>query len=100
MTFAFASLNQRVVMQMIGNKTNCCHRGNKDLLYIVRQIKLIHFKLFHVSQCVNRLFGWFLVVYVVETASTSVYDISWAFVLADQTDTQHIYILRKYIFVS
>lgn len=98
MKFALASLNRRLVMLMIGNKTNWCHKGIKDLQFIVRQIKLIHFKLWHVSQCVNRLFGWFLVTYVIETASTSVYDIFWAFVLADQTDDQHIYILRKYLF--
>lgn len=90
------SLNRRVAMKMMNRNINWCHGESEELLYVVRQIKLVYFKLCRMSQCVNCLFGWFSIAYVIQTVSSAVYNVFWAFSIADQPDVQLVLIIRKY----
>lgn len=95
MTFTLQSLNHRVVMLMI-TKISWCNNQSTELLHAIRQMKFIHFKLCHVSRCINSLFGWFLVIYVIETILSTTYDVFLAFVLDNETEVQPINSIRKY----
>lgn len=94
--FVLVSLNRKVMIPTIGKHIHCSSNDRNELLYLMRQIKLIHFQLGHVSRCVNCLFGWFLVMYVIETMLSVIYNIFWSFSLGHQLDGQIISILRKY----
>lgn len=96
MTFALSSLSQTIITTMIGKNNHCLYNeDSNEYLHLVRQIKFIHFKLGHLSRCVNNLFGWFLVICAIETASTTVSTFFYAFWLITETGNLTL-IPRKY----
>lgn len=67
----------------------------KNAFYLMRRMKLIHFKLWHVSQRVTLIFGWFLVAYMIDVFAAMVFGMYWMFIYAIRIDVDHINILRK-----
>lgn len=61
------------------NKTNG-KIGVREKIRLLRQIKLIHFKLWRFAQCVNKQFGYFLTVVPVDTVSAVTYSFYWLFI--------------------
>lgn len=95
-TFILAKLNQKIVALMIDKNINCCREENREWLLLMRQSKLIHFKLWKMSHYVNSLFGWFSVVFIVQSATSVIRDMFSGFEVAVDPDINQIFILRKY----
>ena len=71
----------------------------KNSLYFMRQIKLIHFKVWHISHRVQLIFGWFLVIFVIEIMALSTFSVYWVFLFTEDA-TNRISVLRKYLSIS
>lgn len=65
---------------------------------VMSQIKLIHFKLWYITQCVNKQFGWFLTTFPIDTMSTVTYSFYWTFIILKLPRYYHINVSRKTLF--
>lgn len=64
--FALECLSEKIVI--VKNEMDYIETRDeiKNHLHIIQQIKLTHYKLWHIVQRVNKQFGWFLIVYLIE----------------------------------
>lgn len=68
----------------------------KNILYLMRQIKIIHFKLWFVLRRVQLICGWFLVAFMIEAMTNITFSTYWTFLYMDRKDVDHMNVLRKY----
>lgn len=93
---ALASLNEKVTSVTIGRHIYSCYKRDSELLFMMRQLKFVHFKLWRASQKINSLFGWFLVAFMCETVSTVIFNGYWEFLLTKGSDPFY-QLPRKYL---
>lgn len=97
MTFTLKSLNGKLINMTSERNIFWCQEKHQKWLYIVHQMKLIHFQLWKISRNVNTMFGWFLIALMVELTTTSASQVLWAFTMV--TNTDDVQFLRKYFIV-
>lgn len=61
----------------------------------LNQIKLIHFKLWQLTQLVNKQFGYFLTIVPVDTVSAVTYSFYWVFIVLKLQSANRQDVLRK-----
>ena len=94
--FTLASLSEKLSSKMNDPQIYWYHGQNNEFLQIMRHIKTVYFKLWNVSQLVNSLFGWFLVVLMFEATTTAIFNVYWSFAFVRFSMSNQI--PRKYIF--
>lgn len=67
--------------------------GRKNVR-IMRQMKLVHFKLYHIAHRVNKQFGWFLTIFPLDAVVTITHSVYFGFVFIMMTDDTLLF-LRK-----
>lgn len=75
-----------------------CNKRIKDAqenIHLMHHIKLIHFKLWHIAQRVNKQFGWFLAAFPIDMVSTSTHSLYWIFVVLGTSNDAIYGALRK-----
>lgn len=91
----FEIVGKKIEM-MRNNKVKQPIQRNFDSLHVMRSIKVIHFKLWHISHWLNAFFGWFLVTFMIEASAFTIYAIYWIFLYGNRPDLTTINMLRKY----
>lgn len=94
MRFTCESLSQKIVMLKSDNHSFL--NEINDSIYVMHQIKLVYYKLWHISNRINSLFGWFSVAYLIESIFIITHSLYWVFLLATLSPEHHFKILRKY----
>lgn len=94
MKFSLQSLSRKII-KFKGEKIECSTLNDQESLHMLRQVKLVHFKLWNVSFYVNLQFGWFFVVYLLETVMSATNSIYWVFLYVVSGGDNFIYISRK-----
>lgn len=92
--FALKSLCEKLANKMNDRQIFWFHGQRNELWSEMHSMKSVYFRLWNVSQNVNSLFGWFLVVFMLEMASTVVYNVYWEYVLFKLADDKQV--PRKY----
>lgn len=65
-TIMLESLNSKISHMMIDRTVSWCEDESNGKLSIMHHIKSIHFKCWKISQHANSMFGWFIVVFIIE----------------------------------
>lgn len=94
--FILKSLSEKLADKMINCQTYWYHGQNNELWHSLHHMKSVYLKLWNVSQKVNALFGWFLVICMLETTSTAVFNAYWEYDLLTHAAARKL--ARKYHF--
>lgn len=90
------SLSEKLAKK-INDRQSYWFRGEKnEFLRLLCHIKSVYFKLWNVSQKMNTLFGWFLVVLMFESTTTAIYNVYWIFEIVRHSKNYEL--PRKYVF--
>lgn len=96
--FSLTLLNQQFINMISERNALWCREQYEQCLCIMNRMKMIHFKLWKISQNANSLFGWFLVAITIELIEVIAGEMFWIFLIA--TNRKQIrpidYILRNY----
>lgn len=96
--FGLESLSEKLAHKMNDRQIFWFHGQRNELWSEMHSMKSVYLRLWNVSQKVNTLFGWFLVVCMLEMASTVVYNVYWEYdLLKSASDKQ---VPRKYHFIK
>lgn len=69
--------------------------GVLEKVRMLHQIKLIHFKLWQLTQCANKQFGYFLTAVPIDTVSAVTFSFYWMFIFLKQLSPCQQNVLRK-----
>lgn len=58
--FTIMCMCRKMIMLRSEIDRNNWQKTARKKLYVMRQAKLIHFRIWHIAQCVDDQFGWFL----------------------------------------
>lgn len=75
--FTLMCMCQKIVMVKSEVSRKVGDKSMQRNMRMMRQIKLIHFKLWHIAERVNQQFGWFLTVFPIDAVSTITHSIYW-----------------------
>lgn len=95
MQFALASLSVKLANKINDRQILFYHGQKNDFLQFMCHIKSVYFKLWNVSQKLNSLFGWFLVVLMFESTTTAIFNVYWSFEIVRLSTVNEV--SRKYI---
>lgn len=94
--YALKSLSEKLANKINDRQLYWYHGQRNELWHDMHYTKSIYLRLWNISQKVNSLFGWFLVICMLETTSTAVYNVYWEFNLLKYAAGRQI--PRKYEF--
>lgn len=78
--YSLISLNEKIGAFENNRRVLWLDTGNLNMLFILRHIKHIHSEICHVSRCVNYLFGWFLVIKVIDLCMMTICYGFWIYI--------------------
>lgn len=86
-----SSLNMKIV-KVLHDEPISRH----SVVFLLRQFKLVHYKLPKIVKMINDEFGWILFVFMLEAFNITASSVSWVFVYMEtMTKTRTLYFLRK-----
>lgn len=91
-------LSQNVLLLASDSSSQWQRNEAKELLHLMRKIKLIYLKLCRIARIANSLFGWFLVSLMVEMTTKLIYYAYFVFVYSNSCGGCYLCVLRKYLF--
>lgn len=94
---ALSSLSGKLANKMNDRQASWYHGQRNELWQDIHYMKSVYLRLWDISQKVSSLFGWFLVICMLETISTAVYNVYWEFNLLKYAAGKQI--PRKYNFI-
>lgn len=99
-TLSFETLSEKIVMlkNQIDEKSFQKESNDEDRLHVMHQIKIIHFKLWHISQRLNSIFGWFLMTFLCDVVYCSTFSLFRTFYFVASPIRVGIAGIRKYTF--
>lgn len=103
MKFILIGLSEKVLSLTNQTRVHWRHEKTREWLNVIRQIKLIHFKLWRIAHAVNLMFGWFLLSFMMEQAMKFIFYAYFIFHTANSHENHLdgiIWIFRKYSFQS
>lgn len=65
-----------------------------NIFIVIKQLKIIHYKLYAIATLINNFFGWSLVMQMMQSLLDGSYALYWMFYYSQQTE-QRILIIRK-----
>lgn len=89
----------KVELKKYSSNETKCQIGIRDKIRMLHQIKLIHFKLWQLTQHVNKQFGYFLTTVPVDTVSAVTFSFYWMFILLKLMSPCRQDVLRKNILI-
>lgn len=95
--FTMKSLNEKLTNKVNNSQAYWYHGQKNKLWHDLHYMKTVYLRLLNVAHEVNSLFGWFLVICMLETSSTAVFNAYWEFDLLAHAAFKQI--LRKYRFI-
>lgn len=101
MKFILIGLSEKILSLTNRTRVHWRHEKTKECLNVIRQIKLIHFKLWRIAHAVNLMFGWFLLSFMMEQATKFIFYAYFIFLTANAHRNHSdgiMWIFRKYSF--
>lgn len=92
--FSLQSLNKKILKHKSEQINSFC-MNDQESLQLTRQIKLVYFKLWHVSYFIDSQFGWFLVACIVETMMSATYAIYRVFLYTSRSDINNTFVIIR-----
>lgn len=80
--FALITLNKKIVMLIDGNDDWCFMRIS-NIICVLQHLKLIHFQIARLLRRINVVFGWYLVMRLIDVVMMMIYSGFWAFVFTN-----------------
>lgn len=77
--YALSSLSEKLANKINDRQIYWYHGQRNELWHDMHYMKAVYLRLCNISQKVSSLFGWFLVVCMLETTTTAVYNVYWEF---------------------
>lgn len=99
MKFILIGLSEKISSLSNGTRVYWRHENSSEWLYVIHQIKLIHFKLWRIANAVNLMFGWFLLSFMMEQATKFIFYAYYIFHSANSHENHPagiMWIFRKY----